>query len=320
MSERGKQQLGDGNDNYGKAAKEAHKAAKNVSKGIKEAGKNAAKEVAKQGADAVVNAASATVKAGAETGKAVGKIAAGTAAGGPWGAAISAAISAAWAMRHTLFKILVCLCIFIVILITCIVSLPDIIFRNITDMFSEWFGIEQSEPAEINTLDASYEDLARDVEKSVQNSYGIAVKKAEEILSDSKYDESLSEANFTTILSDSFDYRVAYILAAYSVSMEQNGTSKAELLSKLDDAASILFTVDAKVKEAEVVREEDGEEKTVKVKYVVCTIEMYDKDKILKVFNINKYAQYKNYGITCGEYVEYMAESLKKTVSSLHEK
>ena len=37
-------------------------------------------------------------------GKAAAEIAAGTAAGGPWGAILSAA----WAMRHTLFKILVC--------------------------------------------------------------------------------------------------------------------------------------------------------------------------------------------------------------------
>ena len=96
MAEPQKQQMGDGSDNIGQAAGQAAKAAKN-------AGKQAAKQAAKKGAEAAANAAAATVKAGVEGGKAVAEIAAGTAAGGPWGAIISAA----WAMRHTLFKILV---------------------------------------------------------------------------------------------------------------------------------------------------------------------------------------------------------------------
>lgn len=88
-----KQQIGDGQDNYGQAAKEMAKAGKEFGK---EAGKTAAKEAARQGAEATANAAASTVKAGVETGKAVSEIAAGTASGGPWGAIISAA----WAMRH----------------------------------------------------------------------------------------------------------------------------------------------------------------------------------------------------------------------------
>ena len=103
MAEPGKQQMGDGQDNYGQAAKQARNAAKNIGKNAgKEAGKQAAKQAAAKGAEATVNSAAATIKAGVETGKAVSEIAAGTAAGGPWGAIISAA----WAMRHTLFKIL----------------------------------------------------------------------------------------------------------------------------------------------------------------------------------------------------------------------
>ena len=73
MAEPAKQQFGDGQDNYGQAAGQA------------------------------ANAAAATVQAGVEGGKAVAEIAAGTAAGGPWGAILSAA----WAMRHTLYKILI---------------------------------------------------------------------------------------------------------------------------------------------------------------------------------------------------------------------
>ena len=91
MSEPTKQQIGDGQDNFGEAAKQMTNAAKQIS--------------AERGAEAALNAATNTVKAGIKTGKAVSEIAAGTAAGGPWGAIISAA----WSMRHTLFKILVCI-------------------------------------------------------------------------------------------------------------------------------------------------------------------------------------------------------------------
>ena len=101
MAEPDKRQIGDGSDNYGEAAKQMAKAAK-------EAGKETAKQAAVKGAEAGANAAAATVQAGVEGGKAVAEIAAGTAAGGPWGAILSAA----WAMRHTLFKILVCICLF----------------------------------------------------------------------------------------------------------------------------------------------------------------------------------------------------------------
>lgn len=118
MAEPQKQQMGDGSDNIGQAAGQAAKAAKN-------AGKQAAKQAAKKGAEAAANAAAATVKASVEGGKAVAEIAAGTAAGGPWGAIISAA----WAMRHTLFKILVCLCLSVVFLIVMIVELPGIIIN-----------------------------------------------------------------------------------------------------------------------------------------------------------------------------------------------
>ena len=79
-----------------------------MAKAAKEAGKETAKQAAVKGAEAGANAAAATVQAGVEGGKAVAEIAAGTAAGGPWGAILSAA----WAMRHTLFKILVCICLF----------------------------------------------------------------------------------------------------------------------------------------------------------------------------------------------------------------
>ena len=120
MAEPDKRQIGDGSDNYGEAAKQMAKAAK-------EAGKETAKQAAVKGAEAGANAAAATVQAGVEGGKAVAEIAAGTAAGGPWGAILSAA----WAMRHTLFKILVCICLFFLVIIVLIVSLPSVVTNSV---------------------------------------------------------------------------------------------------------------------------------------------------------------------------------------------
>lgn len=319
MAEPGKQQIGDGQDNYGKAANEAHKAGKNIGKGIKNAGKKTAEKMAKQGTDAAVRAASVTVQAGAETGKAVGKIAAGTAAGGPWGAAISAALSIAWSMRHTLFKILICVCLVLVIFIACIVSLPNIIFQNITDMFGDMFGFGQEETVDVNTFEASYEDLASAVESSVQSSYAQAVDKAWGIISNGKYDQELSRGDFSGSLGSSFNYDTAHFLAAYSVSMEQNGISKSHFINTLDGASNMLFTVVVTEKTAEVTRKVNGEEKTFTVTYVVCSIEHYTRNTILDIFSIDKDTEYKNYGITKGEYVGFLAESLKKTLAGVPE-
>lgn len=315
MAEPGKQQMGDGQDNYGQAAKQARNAAKNISKTGKEVGKNAVKQAAAKGAEATVNTAAATVKAGVETGKAVSEIAAGTAAGGPWGAIISAA----WAMRHTLFKILVCLCLVLVLLIACIVSLPNIIFQNISDMFGEMFGFEQEAPVDINTFSASYDDLSIAVEDSVQSAYAQAVQKTRGIISNEKYDQELSRGDFMSSLDGSFNYDTAHFLAAYSVAMGQNGTSKANFISQLDGASDKLFTIVATEKTAEVTRKVNGEEKTFTVTYVVCTIEFYTRNTILDIFSIDKDAEYKNYGITNGEYVDFLAESLKKTLAGVPE-
>ena len=138
MAEPAKQQFGDGQDNFGQAAGQAAKAAKEVSK-------QAAAQAAAKGAEATANAAAATVQAGVEGGKAVAEIAAGTAAGGPWGAILSAA----WAMRHTLYKILICLCLFLTILIILVVSLPSIVTESV-------FGLNGTQPDPNATLESSY--------------------------------------------------------------------------------------------------------------------------------------------------------------------
>ena len=112
MAEPDKQQFGDGSDQWANAAQ-------NLTNAAKELGKESAKQAASAGtAAATAHSSAAFVKAGVEGGKAISEIAAGTAAGGPWGAVLSAA----WSLRHTLYKLLVCTCLVLLIFIILLTS------------------------------------------------------------------------------------------------------------------------------------------------------------------------------------------------------
>lgn len=233
MAEPQKQQMGDGSDNIGQAAGQAAKAAKN-------AGKQAAKQAAKKGAEAAANAAAATVKAGVEGGKAVAEIAAGTAAGGPWGAIISAA----WAMRHTLFKILVCLCLSVVFLIVMIVELPGIIINKA-------LGLDGNEPTV--SITEIYENLSETVSDIVQAGYDASMAEVERLISDGGYDRELSMNALINYAQSSAGYDTAYILSAYSTSMEQLSNDPEDMKKKLDGVAANMFPVTSVERENEVI-------------------------------------------------------------------
>lgn len=233
MAEPQKQQMGDGSDNIGQAAGQAAKAAKN-------AGKQAVKQAAKKGAEAAANAAAATVKAGVEGGKAVAEIAAGTAAGGPWGAIISAA----WAMRHTLFKILVCLCLSVVFLIVMIVELPGIIINKA-------LGLDGNEPTV--SITEIYENLSETVSDIVQAGYDASMAEVERLISDGGYDRELSMNALINYAQSSAGYDTAYILSAYSTSMEQLSNDPEDMKKKLDGVAANMFPVTSVERENEVI-------------------------------------------------------------------
>ena len=224
MAEPEKQQMGDGSDNFGQAAGQMAKAAG-----------HAGQEAAKQ---ATVNAATATVKAGVEGGKAVSEIAAGTAAGGPWGAVLSAA----WSMRHSLFKVLVCICLALLILITMVVSLPSIVSNSI-------FGLDGTKPAEGATLQGKYDELAEAVSAVVDDAYDQALAKVEKAISDGGYDYEESMEALINHAQGSADYDVCYILAAYSASMQQQNVSKEDMVSKLEGVSGDMFPVTQAEKE-----------------------------------------------------------------------
>ena len=286
MAESDKRQPGDGRDNPGNAAKQAANAAKEI-------GKNAGKQAAAKGTEAVANAAATSVKVGAAAGKAVSGIAVGAAAGGVWGAIIAAA----WSMRHTLFKVLICICLSIVFLVVLIVSLPSIIFESLFD-FDESGGTQD--------VYAAYVQLTQRVDGCIFEGYTCAKERVEKIMSDEKYDTELSAAALVDGAEESLGFNAGYILAAYSASMEQRDTDINDLVFKLENYKAEMFPVTYEEKEA---GDEDGDT----VLYVACTIHPFDTEIIWKAFDIDPNAQYGDYDATYAEVIQTMAGALSGT-------
>ena len=229
MAEPTKEQFGDGQDNFGQAASKAAEAARLFSE-----------QAASKGTEMAVNSAAASVQAGLEGGSTVANIAAGTAAGGPWGAAISAA----WAMRHTLYKILICICLFFTVIIVLVVALPSIVTESV-------FGLNGTQPDPNATLESSYTQMADAVSAAVEAGYDQSLAKVEQIIADGGYDYNLSMDAMINHAQSTAGYDVAYILAAYSASLQQKGTSVDDMVQKLQDVGDLMFPVTYVEKEQE---------------------------------------------------------------------
>lgn len=290
------QQFGEGQDNFGQGIQKAAEAAKQLSG----ASAHAAGE-------ATANAAAATVKAGVEGGKAVSEIAAGTAAGGP----VGAILSAAWSMRHTLFKVLVALCLFLLFIVVAVVSLPSVVMNNIfrTDPSS----VDPNAPTE---LSASFDDVAAAVSDSVQAGYDAALEKVARIIAAGNYDYALSMDALINYALTSTDYDTCYILASYSASMRQRGTTKVDLQGKLEAVAGQMFPVTSRVRSTTVTTTgADGTEVTSTIYYVECTIHPFDQGVIVTAFGLDTSAPYDQFtDTTYGDAILNMSNSLKMTM------
>lgn len=289
------QQFGDGQDDYLRGAQKAAEAARQF-----------AGTTAQTAGEATANAAAATVKAGVEGGKAAAEIAAGTAAGGPWGALLSAA----WSLRHTLFKILVSFCLFLLFMVVAVVSLPSIVTNNI--FHTDPSTVDLSGPT---AMLGSFDDMSNTVSGCIQNGYEQSMSRVDAIIDEGGYDRELSMQALVNNALISEDYDTCYILSAYSASMQQRGTSKTDLKAKLDAVAGQMFPVTYEVKETTVItkNEEDEDVETV-VKYVACTIHPFDKSVILTAFQIDTAAKYDQFNITYGDAITHMANALKMTM------
>ena len=268
-----KQQIGDGQDDFGQAASKIAETAKQA-------------KAVSQGAQATTQAANAAIATAQASGGAAAEVAAGSAAG-PWGALLAAA----WASRHTLFKVLVCACLGLLIIIILIVSLPSIVSNGI-------FGLD---------------------------GYNQALAEVESIITSGGYDYRLSMDALSNYAHVSAGYDVCYILAAYSASMEQKDTSKADLTAKLNAVAGSMFpvtkdgegTVQQEVQATPAPSPSPGATPaptTITVKYVKCTIHQFDTSVIATAFGLDLDAPYGEFGITYRQAIENMANALKRTM------
>lgn len=230
MAEPEKQQFGDGRDNYAGAARQ-------LSDALQQAGQNGARQ-------AVSNGAAALVQSGIKSGKAVSEIAAGTAAGGPWGAILSAA----WSLRHTLFKILACLCVLLLIFVILIVSIPSVVLNGV-------FGLNGSIVDMDNPMSMmqSYEEMSAEVSAAVDRGYQVALERVDQLIQDGGYDYELSIESLIDEAKSASGFNAAYVLAAYSASMLQQGTSADDMTAKLDAVAEQMFPISSEEKEKERV-------------------------------------------------------------------
>ena len=305
MAEPDKQQFGDGQDQFGEAARNFASAAKSL-------GQESARQAGAVGAAGVANASAAAVQAGVEGGKAVSQIAAGTAAGGPWGAVLSAA----WSLRHTLYKLLVCTCLFFLILIVLLASLPTIVTNQV-------FGINGADMTNPLTLSQSMTRLSGVVADALEAAHQAALERVNVLIAEGGYDQELSLDALDDQAGDS-SYDVAYILCAYSVSMEQLGTSQEDMARRLSNLADKLFPVTYEVKTAEVQVEQDtssedeenssSNPQTQTVSYLAATIHPLNQDAILEAFQLDPETAYGDFSITCGEAITNMATALKLTL------
>ena len=296
----------DGSDNYAAAAK-------HISRAAQSAGRS--------------TTAAASVRAGAATGKAVAGSAAGVAMTGSWGATLSAA----WELRHTLFKVLIFLCLLVLFFIILIVSIPSILLGSVLG--------DDSTGAQ--TLQANYNSLAYVVDAAVERGHELALERVEQIISDGVYDYELSMAALIDNAQSAAGYDVGWILAAYSASLAQQDTSAEDMAAKLEAVAADMFPVTYTEGSEAAAETTAYSPVTVTVpvysggqitgtrqatyytpsgsapeaaRVVVCTIHPFDSSVIYEAFGIDPDAVYDQFNITCAEAIDYMADALSKTL------
>ncbi len=291
MAKPTKQQIGDGTDNYGNAARKMAQAARQAGK------------TAQAATTATANSAASTVAGRVKVGKAVAGVAKGAAIGGPWGAVISAA----WSLKNTLLKVFTSVCIFLLILIITIVSLPFIIFENLFGWIGDFNGEE-------NALYASYQDLSNEVANFIEEAYDATIGRIVDLIEKGGHHLGLSMEHLIDNTMGRANYDVCYILSAYSVSVGQSGASKEGLMEDMYGVIDKIFpfTYEEHEKTFTIF---DGIKDVLKVvTYLVCTIFPFDMTVLLEAFNLDLDAKYENTSITTGEYIDYMTNSLKMTL------
>ena len=194
-----------------------------------------------------------------------------------------------------------------------IVSLPSIVTNNVfrTDPTT----VDLNAPTD---LVGNFDDVSATITSCVQAGYDAALSRVSAIIADGGYDQELSMQALVNYGLQSSDYDICYTLAAYSASLEQRGTSKADLEAKLLAVADQMFPVTYTTATATVTSTVTTEAGTqvveFQVTYAICTIHPFDQSVILTAFNLDTNAIYNQFQITTGEAILNMSNALKMTM------
>ena len=129
----------------------------------------------------------------------------------------------------------ICICLAIVFFIVLIVSLPSIVTNNI-------FGLDGTQPVEGMTLDSSYTQMEQVVSNVIEAAYQTSLSRVEQIISSGGYNYEASSDATINYAQSSAGYDTCYILAAYSASLEQQGTDPDDMTAKLNSVATVSYT------------------------------------------------------------------------------
>ena len=125
-----------------------------------------------------------------------------------------------------------------------IVELPGIIINKA-------LGIDGNEPTV--SITEIYENLSETVSDIVHAGYDASMAEVERLISDGGYDRELSMNALINYAQSSAGYDTAYILSAYSTSVEQLSNDPEDMKKKLDGVAAKMFPVTSVERENEVI-------------------------------------------------------------------
>lgn len=125
-----------------------------------------------------------------------------------------------------------------------IVELPGIIINKA-------LGLDGNEPTV--SITEIYENLSETVSDIVQAGYDASMAEVERLISDGGYDRELSMNALINYAQSSAGYDTAYILSAYSTSVEQLSNDPEDMKKKLDGVAAKMFPVTSVERENEVI-------------------------------------------------------------------
>ncbi len=134
----------------------------------------------------------------------------------------------------------------VVFFIVLIVELPGILVNRA-------LGLDGSEPTEQVTIVTMFETVTDVISNIIGLGYDSSMTQVETLIADGGYDYDLSMNALVNHAQSSAGYDVAYIMSAYSTSVDQLSASDSDLEAKLSGVSGNMFQVTSVEKENEVI-------------------------------------------------------------------